>query len=200
MRTQALDSGRQSLSLTAWAADPAAGPGSPSTRSPRAGRPPRAVVRGGVRKPGTGLPHGGGAARPRRRARPRMRDRVTARDALRTAVTSPALGAALRPMRSCVSAGPLCHVPLRMPVPSPLPAPPLVPMPSRTRVRPRRDPRRRTPASPADRRRAAGRPLPPESGRSAGAGLRTPPPLSPPASSRRRRRRPRCSGASGCRT
>ena len=159
---------------TSCAAVPAAGPGSPSPRTPRAMRPACAGARGCAPKSGMReVMHGRRAGRPGRRACPRRRyRRGTAPDATGALATSPATVFVMPPapmtsQASALTSAPVpspVHVPSPglglLPAPVPSPAPKLDPAP----VRPRHHLRHRTPASPADRRRAAARPLPRGSG------------------------------------
>ena len=208
--------GRQDLGslLASGGAVPAAGPGPPSPRMPHAAHPECEGERGPA--PGAGIRkmHGGEVARPEGRADPRGPCRGAACDALpeSTAFPAPVPGvapASLPPgesARSPIPVRPMVGVglPPPTPVPSPTPAPsrPPAPLPAPIScprsARPRRHPRCRSRAGPADRRRAAAPAPPPGSGRPAGADLRAPPSLNPPGSPRRPLR-PRCSGACGCR-
>ena len=158
---------------TSCAAVPAAGPGSPSPRTPRAMRPACAGARGCAPKSGMReMMHGRRAGRPGRRACPRRRCRGTAPDANGAFATSSATVFVMPPapmpsQASALTSAPVpspVHVPSPglglLPAPVPSPAPKLDPAPDC----PRHHLRHRTPALPADRRRAAARPLPRGSG------------------------------------
>ena len=191
--------------LASYGAAPVVRPEAPSSRTPRAVRPGCRDARGCAPSTGTRWRCGDG-----------RRGRGAASDAFRApaALSGPALVAPPAAARSRSLPRHPVPAPPRAPMPPPDPPPGSVPVatpistPTRAfhrhrrglRPCPRRRPRGRTPAVPADRLRALARPPAPGRGRSAGADPRTLPRLNPPAATPRRRRpRPRCSGASGCR-
>ena len=174
--------------VTSGAAVPAADPGSPSPRTPRATRPGYEGARGSAPRAGMRKMHGGRTAQPEGRADPRGRCRGAAFDALPKSAAFPApvpgvTPASLPPresVRSPIAVRPMVGLPPPAPVPSPTPvsSPPPAPLPapiSSPSPARRRHPRCRSRAGPADRRRAAAPAPPPGSGRPAGADLRAPP-------------------------